>query len=432
MDIDPEILDELERERNYAKSGGSNTSRLKLDKDTAALVRFLPVKLGTNNSWFGRVGLHWIGKRPINCPRSTSPAFGGNPESECPVCQVVEKLSAARNKDAQTAANKAASWPQWLTYVLVFETYDTRNRVIPTPKQEVWIPNEFWMPKTGWLDLSSIYQRKLERSGVNIVDPIHGYDILVSKNARGDLKFELDKQGPLADMAEAELRAWVEKLCTFRTVDTSPASIDKLEEAALKLEDFAYGGSRRGEDRRGRGALDEDDMPVRGRGRGRGEDEDVPYDSPRRADEFPSRGAAGAPGYSRTERQPEQAPEPPTAARAEPPPARSEPPPAVRTETPPERTRAELPPRRSDPQPPTQARRELEPPPARRQLPPEDRDASPEAVPPEIRDPAPPGETDEPPPPFPTGTAATPPPTRNPRVSDAMADSLRRVSSRRP
>ena len=411
--IDPDILNELEQERTYARSGGSNTARLKIENECGALVRFLPVRMGSNKSWFARVGLHWIGRRPVVCPRTTSPAHGGDPDAPCACCSAVEKLSQARSKEVQTIANKSNAWPQWLTYVLLFETIDRDNRALAAPKHEMWTPHEFWMPKTGWLEFSATWKRQMDRNNVDILDPELGFDVLVTKSKRGDFKFELDKQGPIVDKKGAELQAFVDKLCSFKPVDCNPASSAKLDEAAMKLEDLAYGRrettDRRGDDRSSR-RVDDDDLVERRSSRFDPDEEDrAEMQAPRRAEtrrEEPVRES----------RRVEEAP-----------PARREEPPAVRREEPPARRVEEPPPARRE-EPPA---RRVEPPPARRGvLPPESAD---EDVPPETRDPAPPSaveeDLDERPPDFPPGTPVTPA-RASASLSSTMQDSLRRVSSR--
>lgn len=342
-DIDPDLLAELESERSYATTSGNYAERLKLDKGCGAIIRFLPVHLGKNKSWFARSAMHWNGKRPVNCPRHTAPAAGGNPDAVCPVCDAIERLIEENhgNDEVVKKLESTRVWPKYLTYVLVLETIDRHGEATARGRKARLVPHEFWITKNGFIELSNIFRRSLKWSpSQGFVDPIAGCDIQVNNDNRNMLKFELVGRGPLRDDMEGdELIRWTETACrNIKVADYKPSSQDKLEEFALKLEDIAGRPGARGASRRAtlddnldgddlppprRQALDDDDaVPVR-RGAARQPDDDAP--PPRRQpvdDAPPPRRQAvtedDAPPARRSAAAEEDAP-PPPARRSNPP-----------------------------------------------------------------------------------------------------------------
>ena len=441
--VDPNLLAELEAEREFAQ-GGNFTERLKLDKNTGAIVRFIPMRLGSNKSWFARVAMHWhkgAGNRPANCPRASSVSVGGSPDASCPVCDAVDSLLETYASDKTIVENigKAASWPKYLTYCFVLETIDRSGEATPKGRKARLVPHEFWVTKTGFSDLANLFRRSLKWSPtLGFTDPVHGCDIEVRADNRSYLKFELVGRGRVReDIADdAELDAWMAGLIkTIRVTDIAPTPLNKLEEFALKLEDSVNPRPTRGATRSGAGMAegDDEDLPPPRRGR-----QDMLDDEPparRRADAVeedapPPRRPAADPldDEPPARRQPaggrNEAPQPARRAAApiddDEPPARHAPAPRRQEPTAEPDLDADTPP----PPPTTRSANRLAPPPAAatapRRLPPApDTQADDDELPPEHAG-ATPEPADDLPPPPPTSDQ---PPAR--RTSGNLSSAMR-------
>lgn len=484
--LDPGVLDDLENERAYAESRDTSARRLKLEKGDKALVRVLPVNL-TNDpdrrQWYARVGFHWADRRFVICPRTTQPIFGGDPEAPCPVCDVVEKHLDSRDEAIRKKASMASSFPNWLIYVLVLEIY-RRGDDEPTfpPKKDMNVPHSLWLKRPTWLDLSDMFKRSLRRvPDFGILNPLEGYDIMIKKDARGNVTLER-AEDPLpihkGIRSLDEGMEYVDSIFkTIRGEKLTPNNEKELREFARKFADsLEYGDERQEGGRRGRSSVDEDEDADVGRGRrgrdddnrgGRGEervparsarrepeedrparssriDEDRPARSEPHSDDRGERGSRDDERPARTARRdPDEDPDVDPVisgrddrrqARAEdyPPERENEPrsrqrdpdadePPAVRASAPPA-TRVTPPP----------ASR-VTPPPASRRPPPEDPDRNGEdSVAPERHDPAPAVPADQEPTPADelpqVRTTTSPKPTG--RLSESLRQSISRLDNR--
>lgn len=286
--LDPGVLDDLENERAYAESRDTSARRLKLEKGDKALVRVLPVNLTSDpdrRQWYARVGFHWADRRFVICPRTTQPIFGGDPEAPCPVCDVVEKHLDSRDEAIRKKASMASSFPNWLIYVLVLEIY-RRGDDEPTfpPKKDMNVPHSLWLKRPTWLDLSDMFKRSLRRvPDFGILNPLEGYDIMIKKDARGNVTLER-AEDPLpihkGIRSLDEGMEYVDSIFkTIRGEKLTPNNEKELRDFARKFADsLEYGderqeGGRQDGGRRGRSSVDEDEDADVGRGR-RGRDDD--------------------------------------------------------------------------------------------------------------------------------------------------------------
>lgn len=119
--IDPEMLGELNYEQQFTQSISSARRQVKIEKGKSWRIRYLPAKLGPKHTFFARIAKHWLATKPILCPRQTSPAFGGDPDAFCPVCDKSNELNDSANQAESQLGYEVRSAPQWLVYCVVFE-----------------------------------------------------------------------------------------------------------------------------------------------------------------------------------------------------------------------------------------------------------------------------------------------------------------------
>jgi hypothetical protein len=409
---DPSFMAELDAEAEYARKG-SLISRLTIERGEGAVVRFLPVQMGTAHTWFGRVGRHWFNKKMIGCPRTTSPHMGGDMEADCPVCALAEALMAEGDKALHDQGKKLAVWPQYLTYVLELERIDKRGDSEPVKARDAYTPQIFWLTKIAFIELERLVKKSLAASPqLGLLDPILGNDVEVRRDAKGTWRLDLMAPQPIRnDLSDDDLVAWVNDLCSsIKQENTRPAGYEELEKYAQHVEKQL------------------ENVEEAPRGRGRFEEEESEQPAPRRrlaaaapAAAIAPRGAlrslrapaAAAPAPSQVERELDAVPEgeaPAAEVRRAPTPApqpapRPAPRPAVR-----QSGVISEPPAGRRPTPAT-------PPPEASM----NEDPSDE-VPPETRDPAPPI-AQEPPP---TPPASAPRPQTPRRLSAALTRTLSR------
>lgn len=448
---DPDILADLDNEREYASSRDNSPRRLKLGKGERALVRILPVNLMADQAerrqWYARVGFHWHDKRMVICPRTTQPIFGGNPDARCPVCDVADKYINDKDEAVRKKASMASTFPNWLVYVLVWELYKKGDDQ-PTflSKTDQFVPHSFWLKRPSWLDVSDAFKRSLRRvPDFGILNPLEGYDIMLRKDLRGNLTIQREEDPtPISKSIKTfeDGMAYVDEIFSkVRCERLNPSSDKELLDFSRKLKDsleFDDEGGR--DDRRSRSSADEgdedapaprsrrddhgsDEREERPRSRHADPDEDAPAeDRPARGrsvaetreDEPVRRSAREEDPPARSRREPEEDSREGSRDRRSqvdreldaeepPPPARVTPPPSARTVTPPPASR-------------------VTPPPAARAVrpPPEDLSKEDDGVAPERHDPAPPADADDPALVPAAETKAT-----QPRPAGRLSDSLR-------
>jgi hypothetical protein len=256
--IDPNLLAMLDEEREFMSSTGRRqTARVKIPKGHSWLMRWLPVQLGPRKSFFARIAFHWINQRPILCVRNTGVDFGGNPESECLVCETSDKLNNHGSKKVQDIGYKARAVPQWLTYTLVFSKDDGDSDIQEIKGEERWKPQEYWLHKAVFEDIYSCYKKR-----PSMLDLEKGCDFWVTNTKRGA---KLDRQDPSPICRLEKLQAIEEKI--FSQIKFQSPGIpeeDAINDVVDKLNELAF--SRRGSD--------DDDRGDRRASRSRGDDTD--------------------------------------------------------------------------------------------------------------------------------------------------------------
>jgi len=307
--IDPEMLGELNYEQQFTQSISNNKRQVKMDKGKAWRVRYLPAKLGPKKTFFARIAKHWLATKPIICPRQTAPAFGGDPDAFCPVCDKANELNESANQAESQLGYDSRSSPQWLAYCIVFE-----KDGLEQPQSEVLIPYEHWMYKSTWEELKAFYMAGGQKSPLSVLDYKLGNDFVLSRIAKG---FKLDKQDSqtILEVADPKYPEWIKKIeehlksprVQLPTDEELNAFALKLEEQVNKLRGVSS-GARRGRPSAG---LEEDDLNQQHQQ----EDHVDDPEPPRRA--APARAAAPA-ATRRPAPQPEPEPEPEPAAEEAP------------------------------------------------------------------------------------------------------------------
>ncbi len=243
-EVDPSILAALNEERGVAAASGNNYRTLKLERGQSALVRVLPVQLGPRKTWFARIARHWVGKRPILCVKQTSPDFGGDPKARCPLCDVEAEFSQSRDKEISDTARKMGAFPKWLTYVFVWEITNERGHKMPVAKEEIFLPNEYWVSRDGFKELSGMWTRSLESvPEYGFLDPIKGYDIEVERDSKNTYRHRRGDPSPIDKNRSADEMFEIidEAMRHVKLPESSVPSDEAMDEAVEKARDALEG-----------------------------------------------------------------------------------------------------------------------------------------------------------------------------------------------
>jgi hypothetical protein len=245
--INPEVLGGLDWERQFAQthSFGGQKRRVQLDRGESWLIRFLPVALGESKRFYARIARHWQDKRQIVCPRLTEPAFGGNVEAYCPVCNVAEEINADKNEEISKAGYKLSAQMQWLTYCAVFEKTAKGGEPRGEPMNEVLLPYEFNHYKGTWDELCAFIAQNKKRTPLSVLDYMLGNDFYVTRGKN----IRLDKQdaAPIFDSNDPKFDEYVSKLEANCKDPVVKVPTDKqLEDFAAKAEEAILSSGRPG------------------------------------------------------------------------------------------------------------------------------------------------------------------------------------------
>ena len=302
--LSPGKLAAFDDELEFLDSIKNEARRVKVDKGHSWVVRFLPVELGAGRRFYGRIAQHWIQRRPIVCPRFTHPDFGGQKDAPCRLCDETERLNRAANRTVSTYGFKCRSNPQWLTYTLVFEKDDGRGNNQVVKGDDRWNPYEFWLNKSIFEYVYSLYRRGLDRgSQHSILDLVSGNDFLVTMTSR-ELKIQREDSRPITNPENSEkFQQIVDKIWSnIMLPKIQIPSDDEIEMAVQRLHDGVAGLRNEGRQRSGdydnlgdddnpppRRSRDVDDNPPPRRSR------DVDVDDDNRRGSGPSQTLAPAP-----------------------------------------------------------------------------------------------------------------------------------------
>lgn len=313
--VDPAMLAKLKGEDSFIQSEQRTIRRVKVERGKIWVVRFLPVELGPEKTWFARIARHWLNSKPVICPRTTHKDFGGDPKHHCPVCHISDELNASPNEAVSKFGYSVRATPQWITFCVVYEKDGQEQQL-----QEVLQPYEFAHYKSTWEELKGFFlSNATANNSMSVLDYENGNDFSVTRTGKGT---RLDKLEAQPIFEEDKMDAYIQKI-ESAIKDPSvkiPSEGDlrafmlKVEEGASDLEAGEKGGRRRGRQagmeetdadddakpgRRSREAAggEEAETPRSRRGKPAAappeEEDDVPYDDKPKAS--PKRTRAAAP-----------------------------------------------------------------------------------------------------------------------------------------
>jgi len=313
----------LDSEKDFSdKLTGTKALRVKLEENGDAwLVRFLPVALGKSGRWYIRTAKHWFRRRPVVCPRHMPEDFGGDPNAECPVCDLSSELRDETHEELNNIGFEIRPTLAYLTYCLVYKTETRRGGIREMRPEDILVPWEFQLYKGTFDELSDYYRRgRTESRPLSVLDLKRGNDFWATKTKKG-IRLDKDDPGPAfaKDVFEEAINA------VFSAIKEPRIKLDPLkalETFARKCRAEAYGEgepesrTRRagrasgydetdedeGKGRHGRGRRGDDDDDDRGSSRGRHDDEERSSRRSRDEEEPEDRG-------SRRSRQREEEPE---------------------------------------------------------------------------------------------------------------------------
>jgi hypothetical protein len=303
---DPGLLDELDAEVSYGENLRSKTSTwmkmLKVDdylndEGDSITFRILPAQFTSKKTWFVRYAQHWVSSRPKMCVTHTNPELGGNPDFECPMCQVYEKYHASGTEAQQNAVWKMGSDIRYYVAVIPISSYVASNQRHTAFKDSEKVPHRLDIRNNQFREIVMInrnYIAKKPKSG-GIIDPYSGCDLTFTKlKARGKISIVKEDAAMVYGETEAEAEAFLDEIWPMiKNFDMEVPDNNTLDEI---VDDMEAQISKLGNARPPRGATS---IPPRTRGRSTEEhsidDDDLPMDEPpRRTSLPPARAAAPA------------------------------------------------------------------------------------------------------------------------------------------
>ncbi len=271
-----EFLAEIEDELNNTKKFNSNTimPRVKLEKGESWLVRFIPVEIGANKSWYGRIAQHWkIGKIPYYCLAKTHKCLGGDDTYACPICEVAENLANHTNPHVAKVAEGAISNPVWVVYCIVYsKTKD--GKTVETSDSDLCVLHKYTMFRSSFEELFAMFKTSVKKDNkLGLFDPKLGSDVRISRLTSG--RYRLDKQDhmPITEdidnidqMMSDVMKTYIklENEIKFSSDEEYLELADKLQELALNAENSSsqFSGRSRGRGNRQENLDVEEEQPI--------------------------------------------------------------------------------------------------------------------------------------------------------------------------
>ena len=261
--MNPNIQAFLDETRQFSEAHAKpKVRRVKIEKvNQAWQVRFLPVGLGDNDLWFVQQAQHWHSQKfHIYCPRCTTPDFGGNPDAECPVCDLADSLNNESNEEVSSFGFKLRANITYITYCLVYQIDPGRGDVTEMPLNEVLKPWEFTHYKSSFDELVDFFRRGVSpKRPFSVLDLEQGNDFWATKTTKGIRLDRLDERTPVLAKDE-KYEQYLDQI--FNAIAQPKITIPTLKELdafALKAEATAVHEDE-GRPIRGRRGVDEDDQ----------------------------------------------------------------------------------------------------------------------------------------------------------------------------
>lgn len=217
----------------------------------AWLVRFLPVGMGERNLWYVRLGQHWMNKQPIYCPKCVGFDFGGNPNAECPVCEMAALLNAQDNEAVSKYGLKLKVNLSYLTHCLVYQIDPGRGETQEMTEREVLKPWEFHHDTGTFIELMDYFRRGTTASRpFSVLDLEKGNDFWATRTTEGTRLARQDP-GPVFDLSDPNYGQKIDQVWSAITqpriripsLQELDAFARKAEAAAGKIGFNSHGGS---------------------------------------------------------------------------------------------------------------------------------------------------------------------------------------------
>lgn len=276
-DIKPNAMMNYMQQREQRFAAMSQAARrVKIDENHTWRLRLLPVEMGKDKEPFVDIAQHWWNKQPIYCPRHTTPAWGGDPEYPCPVCELSERLRESGDDRINSIGFLTRVNLKVRGWCVVFDMEDARGNVDDMPISEILNPYEFEMYKGTWECFAKFQKWALsgrrggkEPSPLGVLDLDNGCDFLATQGKKG---ISLDKcdPSPIFPLNDPNFDIYIEKI--WKRIPRPKIGLPserQLLEVSLKIEEYAENGGSAGRGRGGRGRSQDDDRGRGGRG-GRG------------------------------------------------------------------------------------------------------------------------------------------------------------------
>lgn len=243
--LDPNLLADLDEEQRFADSikRRNYMPKVKIERGHSWLIRFLPVQIGKNKSWIGRMAQHWVNQRAQVCKKYTSIHLGGDPNYDCPICKLADNGANHQNKNIKERAQRVMANPFWFGVVLVWAKDTGKGRPTSIKPPECWVAHDCALYKSQFEQLRAIAARDAEKGTEGIVDLRTGRDIWIQRTGKG-YKLEADEKSCIAREEKGEdLQQVVDKVWESVIVpDVTLPTAEELREFFLKCKEYVISG----------------------------------------------------------------------------------------------------------------------------------------------------------------------------------------------
>jgi hypothetical protein len=246
MKIDPmslKVIVALDKEKQFRdQQQTKNRRRVKIEKPGQAwLVRFLPVELGEEGLPWIRLGQHWNRKQPAICPRCTATDFGGDPEFECPVCALADKLNDESQESVSNFGWRLRANVTYLTYCLVYQIDLAPAQIEEMELHEVLKPWEFQHYASSFQELHDYFRRgATEKRPWSVLDLESGNDFWATKIKGKGIRLDRQDSRPCLALDEDYEKNVNAIFKAIKLPEIKIPSVKFLENFASKAEDNAW------------------------------------------------------------------------------------------------------------------------------------------------------------------------------------------------
>lgn len=236
--ITPDFLATLKEEEHHTQSSKRGDRRVKLERGKTWKIRFLPAQLGPRKTWYARISRHWVNFKPIVCPVSTHPDFGGDPDAYCPACEMSKVLNDSADEAVSKFGWNSRATDQWLTFCIVLDQDGEEVN-----GNELLNPWELWHYVNTWEELKGFFKGSYtKRNMLSVLDYKLGNVFSITKTAKGARLDKLD-QCPIFDDTDPNFESYIERLeASIKMPKIIIPTQQQIEAFAAKMEEAAYKG----------------------------------------------------------------------------------------------------------------------------------------------------------------------------------------------